>query len=192
MQLVETTIWQRWPHRYILVLYLACKRIFMCFPLSIGDLKLHFSYHNNGNWNISNCYNWLNIPLGSLNWLKIWMFYTLPTNSVETIPRYILVLYLLQRNLGEICVLHWVVNIWNCTFSYLYNGNWNFHMTTSCLILLWELGRDPWRWHLTRYILVLYLDAKEILTICVLHWVMDIWNYFLYNGNWNFQMTTTA
>ena len=26
-------------------------------------------------------------------------------------------------------------------FSYLYNGNSNFQMTTTCLILLWELGR---------------------------------------------------
>ena len=96
----------------------CCKRILERYVLSTENWRFEIALFLSLQWELKflNCYNWLNIPLGSLNWLKIWMFYTLPTNSVETISRYILVLYLLQRNLGEICVLHWVVNIWNCTF----------------------------------------------------------------------------
>ena len=140
----------------------------------------------------------------------------------------------LQKNFWEICVFHWVMDIWNCTFpistmeieifkwlqllnialgtwqrpiedpppgtflystwlqknlrnmcfplsnghlklhfSYLYNGNWNFQMTTTCLILLWELGRH---YPPTGTFLYSTWMQKKFWEICVLHWVVNIWN----------------
>ena len=176
--MMETTIWQRWPPGTFLYSTWMQKNFWeICvFHWVMDNLKLHFSYLYNGNWNFQIAITDLILLWDPINWLKIWMFYTFLTNSVQT-PRYILVLYLAANEfLRNMCFplsnghlkLH---------FSYLYNGNWNLQWLYNCLILLWELGRhyvQPSIWQST-FLYSTWMQ-KNFGEICVLHWVMDIWN----------------
>ena len=253
---------------YILVLYLDAKEFLrnMCFPLSNGQLYLHFSYLYNGNWNFQIAITDLLLLWDPINWLKIWMFYTFLTNSVQTPAGTLLYSTWLQMNFWEICVFHWVMDIWNCTFPIStieienYNGCKSLNMALGSHNLTWFgclrpssatwwrhwSGRDDsqlcsctlpgckrnlekyvfyteywtisiafflslqrelkfsngYNWLIialgtwqtlypNRYILVLYLDAREILdNMCFAlsggHLKLNL--FYLYNGNWNFQM----
>ena len=153
----------------------ACKRIFEKYLFCTENWTIEIALFLPFQWElkISNCYNWLNIALGPINWFKIWMFYTFLTTSVETSPRYILVLYLATkeflRNMcfamsGEHLKLH---------FSYLYNRNWNFQMTTTCLILLLKLD---WHYPPTGTFLYSTWMQRNFWEICVFLWVLEIWN----------------
>ena len=131
--------------RYILVLYLDAKEFLrnMCFPLSNGQLYLHFSYLYNGNWNFQMAITDLLLLWDPINWLKIWMFYTFLTNSVQTPAGTLLYSTWLQMNFWEICVFHWVMDIWNCTFPIStieienYNGCKSLNMALGSHNLTW-------------------------------------------------------
>ena len=138
---------------------------------------MHFSYLYNGNWNFQIAITDLLLLWDPINWLKIWMFYTFLTNSVQTPAGTLLYSTWLQMNFWEICVFHWVMDIWNCTFPIstmeieIYNGCKSLNMALGSHNLTWfgclrpssatwwrqPSGRDD-----PRYVLVLYLDAKEI------------------------------
>ena len=130
---------------YILVLYLDAKEFLrnMCFPLSNGQLYLHFSYLYNGNWNFQIAITDLLLLWDPINWLKIWMFYTFLTNSVQTPAGTLLYSTWLQMNFWEICVFHWVMDIWNCTFPIStieienYNGCKSLNMALGSHNLTW-------------------------------------------------------
>ena len=125
--------WQRQPSgrdnplRYFLVLNLAAKGFLrnICFHLSSGHLKLNFSYHYNGNWNFQMAITCLILLLEPINWHDLDVL-DLPEQLGGHNP---LAEIMSSRHLK----LH---------FSYLSNGNWNFQMTITHLILLWELCRD--------------------------------------------------
>ena len=80
----------------------------------------------------------------------------------------------MQNNLAEICVLCWVMDIWNCIFPISTMQHWNFQMTTTCLILLWELGRDD---PPTATFFYSTWMQEKFWTICVLYSVVNIWNW---------------
>ena len=97
----------------------------------------------------------------------------------------------LWNNVQEICVFHWVMDIWNCTFPI---------STMEIKIFKWlqllNIALGTWQTlSPTKYILVLYFDAKEFsrnMCFVLSNGHLKLHFSYLYNGNWNFQMTTTC
>ena len=145
-----------------------------------------------------------------INWLKIWMFYTFLTNSVQTPAGTLLYSTWLQMNFWEICVFHWVMDIWNCTFPIStieienYNGCKSLNMALGSHNLTWfgclrpscatwwrhRSGRDDSR--LCSCTLPGCKRNLEKYVFYTEYWTISIafFNY-LYKGNWNFQMVIT-
>ena len=134
--------WQRkpsdgdYPHWVCSCTPPACKRIFEKNLFYTENWTIEIALFLPFQWELkfSNCYNWLNIALGPINWFKIWMFYTFLTTSVETSPRYILLLYLDTKEfLRNMCFATEWWTFEYLHFSYLYNRNWNFQMSYNWL-----------------------------------------------------------
>ena len=104
---------------------------------------MHFSYLYNGNWNFQIAITGLLLLWDPINWLKIWMFYTFLTNSVQTPAGTLLYSTWLQMNFWEICVFHWVMDIWNCTFPI---STIEIEISNGCKSLNMALGSHNLTW----------------------------------------------
>ena len=163
------------PTRYILVLYLNAKDFLrnMSFALINGYFEITLFLSLQWKLKFLNDYNLFNIAL------ELGRHYP-PTGTFFYSPW-------MQKNFQEICLLHWVMDIWNCTFPLstieieISNGCNSLNIALGshnltwfgCFIPSWptQWSQPPGTFFYSTWL------QKHFWEICVLHWVMVIWNW---------------